>query len=99
MPTRHGGYTEWLNDHVIPKWEDLLLEELELLRFYHWIKNLQHAEGSPRWKKGDPLPGKTTVHIKRALRQVFEFAILAGFFRFSGTPWKRAIQGGVSLIA
>ncbi len=96
MPPRHGGYTNWLNNHVIPKWGDLLLEEIEPLQVYHWIKDLRHAEDSPRWKKGDPLAGKTKAHIKGAMRQVFEFAMLAGLFPIQRNPMELVKVEGAS---
>jgi hypothetical protein len=86
MPTRHGGYRNWLENYAIPQWGALSLDEVEPMAVWRWLKSLAHTEDTPRWKKGDPLAGKTKGHIKSAMRQVFEFAMLAEMFPIQRNP-------------
>ena len=86
MPTGHGGYRNWLENYAIPKWGGLPLDEVKPMTVWQWVKSLAHTEDSPRWKKGDPLAGKSKAHIKGAMRQVFEFAMLAGAFPVQRNP-------------
>ena len=86
MPTRHGGYRNWLDKYAIPKWGELPLDEVKPMAVWQWLKSLVHTEDTPRWKAGEPLAGKTKSHIKSAMRQVYEFAMLAELFPLQRNP-------------
>ncbi len=96
MPIRHGGYRNWLEKYAIPQRGALGLDEVKPMAVWRWLKSLAHTEDTPRWKKGDPLAGKTKGHIKSAMRQVFEFAMLAEIFPIQRNPMELVEVKGAS---
>jgi integrase len=56
------------------------------MEVWRWVNTLTHPEDEPRWKKGQPLAGKTKAHVRAAMRTVFEFAMLAELFPLQRNP-------------
>jgi integrase len=56
------------------------------MEVWQWVNGLEHTEDSPRWKKGQPLAGKTKTHIRSKMRIVYEFAMLAKLFPIQRNP-------------
>src|ERR1017187_2035012 len=66
MPKRHttrSGYTNILDNHVIPKWGEAEIGTIKPLAVDRWFSSLPYAP-------------KTKSHIKGVMRQVFEYAML-----------------------
>ena len=73
MPKRHGGYTNWLEKYAIPKWGGLPLDEITPAEVEMWLKNLDRAP-------------KSRAHIRDAMRQVYEFAMLVSVYPIVRNP-------------
>jgi len=73
MPTRHGGYTNWLENYAIPKWGELSLDHINPGEVEVWLKSLARAP-------------KSRAHIKAAMRLVYEFAMLVGIHPIARNP-------------
>ena len=76
MPQRHttaGGYRNNLEKYAIPKWGDLALAEIKPLAVDRWFGIL-------------PLAQKTKSHVKCAMRQVFEYAMLCELMKAERNP-------------
>lgn len=89
MPTHHttaGGYRNYIERYCIAKWGDHELSAIEPMEVWRWINSLEHPEDSPRWKKGQPLAGKTKTHIRSGMRLVYEFAMLTKLFPIQRNP-------------
>jgi integrase len=56
------------------------------MEVWQWVNTLTHPEDDPRWKKGQPLAGKTKAHVRAAMRTVYEFAMLAGLYPLQRNP-------------
>jgi integrase len=73
MPTRHGGYSNWLEKYAIPKWGGLSLDQINPGEVEVWLKSLARAP-------------KSRAHIKAAMRLVYEFAMLVGIYPIVRNP-------------
>ncbi len=73
MPIRDGGYRNWLDNYVIPKWGDLALDEISPGKVELWLKDLERAP-------------KSKSHIKAAMRLVYGYAMLNGIDPITRNP-------------
>src|SRR5215472_10959601 len=83
MPTREttaGAYRNYIERYCIPRWGTFALNEIAPMVVWQWINNLTHRQ------TGQPLAGKTKSHVRAAMRQVYEFAMLAGLYPIERNP-------------
>ena len=76
MPKRHttaAGYKNNLEKYAIPKWGLAGLGEIKPLAVDRWFRTL-------------PLAPKTKSHVKSAMRQVFEYAMLCELVELQRNP-------------
>ena len=65
MPTRHdtrGGYESWLRVHILPKWGDSPITDLQ-------------ARPVEMWLESQPLAPKSKVHIRGILSALWNYAM------------------------
>jgi integrase len=65
MPQRFStryGYEAWIKNHIIPKWGNALITELQPREVELWLRSLE-------------LSPKSRVHIRGVIRQLWEFAM------------------------
>ena len=68
MPRRkmtRQGYSTWLNGHIVPKWGDCALQDLQARPVDLWLQSLTLAP-------------KSKVHIRGLIRALWEFAMWRG---------------------
>ncbi len=68
MPRRRmtqQGYNTWLNHHIIPKWGDCVIQELQARPVDLWLQSLALAP-------------KSKTHIRGLIRALWEFAMWRG---------------------
>lgn len=69
MPQRYStslGYEAWLKNHIIPKWGDCMLEELQPRPVELWLRSLAH------------LAPKSKAHIRGLLHALWDFGMWRG---------------------
>jgi len=68
MPHRHStrlGYESWLNNHIIPRWGECLLVELQARPVELWLQTLSIAP-------------KSRVHVRWLIRALWDYAMWRG---------------------
>ncbi|HZP24460.1 MAG TPA: site-specific integrase [Terriglobales bacterium] len=75
-PTHHTTerqYRNIVNNHLLPKWGDLALRDIEPYEVEKWLDGL-------------PLSGKMRSHIRSLLRLIFEFAMKVRLYPIQRNP-------------
>jgi integrase len=83
MPKRFttaNGYRNCIENYCIPKFGSSELAEIEPMEIWRWLNSLTHP------KTGEPLAGGTRGNIRDAMRQVYEYAMLAGMIDIVRNP-------------
>jgi integrase len=65
MPTRYStryGYEAWIKNHIVPKWGNALITELQPREVELWLRSLE-------------LSPKSRVHIRGVIHQLWKFAM------------------------
>jgi len=68
MPKRNDtrrSYEAWISNHILPKWKDCLITDLEPCPVELWLESL-------------PLAPKSKTHIRGVLRNLWDFAAWSG---------------------
>lgn len=68
MPKRfstHLGYESWIRNHILPKWGNVPLTELQARPVELWLESL-------------PLSPKSRIHVRGLIRVVWEYAMWHG---------------------
>ena len=76
MPTRHSTarvYHAFLNNHIIPKWGDVRIQDLQPRPVELWLREL-------------PLSPKSKTHVRSLMHGLVEFAMWAGLLDISRNP-------------
>ena len=76
MPERFStryGYEQWLKNHILPKWGDGLITDLQALEVELWLTSLA-------------LSPKSRVHIRGVIRQLWEYAMWRRFVLIQINP-------------
>jgi integrase len=65
MPERFStryGYESWIKNHILPRWGESLISDLQAREVEQWLKSL-------------PLSQKSMVHIRGVIHQLWKFAM------------------------
>jgi integrase len=68
MPQRYStrlGYDAWLNNHIVPRWGDCILTELQARPVELWLQSL-------------PIAPKSRVHVRGLIRALWDYAMWRG---------------------
>ena len=76
MPRRHSTrrvYRSFLNTHIIPRWGETLILEVQPRPVELWLRNL-------------PLSPKSKTHVRSLMHSLVEFAMWAGLMQIARNP-------------
>ena len=76
MPSRHSTarvYRSFLNNHILPKWGDTLIQDVQPRPVELWLREL-------------PLSPKSKTHVRSLMHGLVEFAMWAGLLDISRNP-------------
>jgi len=76
MPSRHSTarvYRGVLKNHVLPKWGDAPIQDIQPRPVELWLRGL-------------PLSGKSKTHVRSMMHSIVEFAMWAGMLEISRNP-------------
>jgi integrase len=76
MPTRHSTarvYRSFLKNHVLPKWGDTLIQDVQPRPVELWLREL-------------PLSPKSKTHVRSLMHGLVEFAMWSGLLDISRNP-------------
>jgi len=76
MPSRHSTarvYRSFLNNHILPKWGDTHIQELQPRPVELWLRSLE-------------LSPKSKTHVRSLMHALVEFAMWAGLLEISRNP-------------
>jgi len=76
MPTRHSTarvYRSFLNNHVLPKWADTRIQDVQPRPVELWLREL-------------PLSPKSKTHVRSLMHGLVEFAMWSGLLDISRNP-------------
>lgn len=86
MPTRHSTayvYRSFLNNHILPKWGDRLIRDLQPRPVELWLRDL-------------PLSPKSKTHVRSLMHTVVDFAMWAGILDVSRNPISLVVNKGAT---
>jgi integrase len=86
MPKRvmtRQGYNTWLNHHIVPRWGNCLLQELQARPLDLWLQSLSLAP-------------KSKVHIRGLVRVLWDFAMWRGDVPLQRNPMELVTIKGAS---
>ncbi len=76
MPTRHSTarvYCSFLHNHILPRWGEVLIEEIQPRPVELWLRAL-------------PLSPKSKTHVRSLMHGLVEFAMWAGVLEIARNP-------------
>jgi integrase len=76
MPSRHSTaqvYRSFLKNHILPRWGDTLIREVQPRPVELWLRNLQ-------------LSPKSKTHVRSLMHSLLEFAMWAGLLEVNRNP-------------
>ena len=76
MPSRHSTarvYRSFMNNHILPKWGDTLIQDVQPRPVELWLREL-------------PLSPKSKTHVRSLMHGLVEFAMWAGLLDISRNP-------------
>jgi integrase len=76
MPTRHSTarvYRSFLNNHILPKWGDTAIQDVQPRPVELWLREL-------------PLSPKSKTHVRSLMHALIEFAMWAGLLETNRNP-------------
>ena len=86
MPSRHSTarvYRSFLNNHVLPKWGDTPIQELQPRTVELWLRQL-------------PLAPKSKTHVRSLMHTVVDFAMWAGILDVGRNPISLVVNKGAT---
>jgi len=85
MPERFStklAYEAWFNNHILPRWGDCRITDLQARPIELWLRSL-------------PLSGKSMVHVRGLVRALWEYAMWRGEVPIQRNPMELVtIRGG-----
>ncbi|HEX4427542.1 MAG TPA: site-specific integrase [Terriglobales bacterium] len=86
MPTRHSTaytYRSYLKNHVLPKWGDTPIREVQPRPVELWLRDL-------------PLAPKSKTHVRSLMHAAVDFAMWAGILEMGRNPISLVVNKGAS---
>jgi integrase len=86
MPSRHSTarvYRSFLNNHILPKWGDTLIRDLQPRPVELWLRQLQLAP-------------KSKTHVRSLLHSLVDFAMWAGILDVGRNPISLVVNKGAT---
>lgn len=86
MPTRKCTarvYRSFLDNHILPKWGDTLIRDVQPRPVELWLKQL-------------PLAPKSKTHVRSLLHSLVDFAMWAGILEISRNPMSLVVNKGAT---
>lgn len=86
MPSRHSTarvYRSFLNNHVIPKWGEVRIQDVQPRPVELWLRQL-------------PLSPKSKTHVRSLMHALIEFAMFAGIVEIGRNPISLVQNRGAS---
>jgi len=86
MPSRHSTarvYRSFLNNHILPKWGDTLIQDVQPRPVELWLRQLA-------------LSPKSKTHVRSLMHGLVEFAMWAGVLDISRNPISRVQNNGAT---
>jgi integrase len=86
MPTRKSTarvYCSFLDNHILPKWGDTLIRDVQPRPVELWLKEL-------------PLAPKSKTHVRSLLHSLVDFAMWAGILEISRNPMSLVVNKGAT---
>jgi integrase len=78
-----------LDEHVLPKWGDCPITDLEARPVELWLRGLKVSRQAKVHRfRGQPLSPKTLVHIRGLISQLWKLAIWSGYVPRQENPMK-----------
>lgn len=88
MPTRHCTarvYRSFLDNHVLPKWGDTLIRDVQPRPVELWLRQL-------------PLAPKSKTHVRSLLHSLVDFAMWAGILDVARNPISLVVNKGATKV-
>ena len=86
LPSRHATarmYRSWLRNHILPKWGDLAISEIQPRPVELWLRELK-------------LSPKSKSHVRGMLHLLMEFAMWSGVLKISRNPIDLVVVKGAT---
>jgi integrase len=86
FPTRHDTartYRSWLRKHILPKWGDHLVSEIQPRPVELWLRSL-------------PLSPKSKAHVRNMMYMLLDFAMWAGVIELARNPMELVVVKGAT---
>ena len=86
LPSRHSTarmYRSWLHNHILPKWGDKTIAEVQPRPVELWLRGL-------------PLASKSKAHVRSMLHLLMEFAMWSGVLEISRNPIDLVVVQGAT---
>jgi len=86
LPSRHSTarmYRSWLRNHILPKWGDLAVAEIQPRPIELWLRELN-------------LSPKSKAHVRGILHLLMEFAMWSGVLEISRNPIDLVVVKGAT---
>ncbi len=86
LPSRHSTarmYRSWLHNHILPKWGNTTIAEMQPRPIELWLREL-------------PLASKSKAHVRSMLHLLMEFAMWSGALEISRNPIDLVVVKGAT---